>query len=88
MENNDPFIVRVGTFFVVMGGGALVLFVISDLADKVNFDYFFLGALLIGIGWMFRRKRTPPPPTGRFSGIRGIFSRGRQDKGQSSQKDK
>ncbi len=87
MENNDPIIVRVGTFFVVMGGGALILFVISDLAEKVNFDYLFLAALLIGIGWMLRRKRTPPPPANRFSGIRGILW-GKGDKGQSSQKEK
>lgn len=87
MENDDPFIVRVGTFFAVMGGGALLLFVVSDLADKANFDYLFLAMLLIGIGWVLRRKRTPRPPAGRFSGIRGLLG-GRRNKDRSSQKEK
>ena len=71
MENNeDPFEVRVGRFFLVMGGGAFILFVTSDLAKKVDFDYLFIAALLLGIGWMFRRKKAPPPSAGRFAYIR------------------
>jgi hypothetical protein len=87
MENDESFIVRVGTFFLVMGGGALVLFVVSDLAGDVNFDYLFIAVLLIGIGWMLRRNRAPRPPAGRFSGIRGILG-GRRGKGQPPQKEK
>ena len=56
MDNDDPIIVRVGTFFLVMGGGAFLLFVTSDLADNVDFDFLFIAALLLGIGWAFRRK--------------------------------
>ena len=67
MDEDDPIIVRVGTFFFVMGGGVFVLFVVSDLADKADFDYLFLSVLLMGIGWFFRRGKAPPPSAGRFS---------------------
>lgn len=72
MENEHPFIVRVGTFFLVMGIGVFVLFVTSDIADNVDFDYLFIAMLLIFVGWIFRRKKAPPPPAGRFSSIRRI----------------
>jgi len=67
MDEDDPIIVRVGTFFFVMGGGVFVLFVASDLADQVDFDYLFLSVLLMGIGWFFRRGKAAPPSAGRFS---------------------
>ncbi len=70
MENDDPLIVRVGTFFLVIGLGAFILFVTSDIADQVDFDYLFIAMLLIAIGWGFRRKKAPPPPAGRFEYLR------------------
>ncbi|MBL8101622.1 MAG: hypothetical protein JNM02_03755 [Anaerolineales bacterium] len=72
MENEDPLIVRVGTFFIVMGLGAFVLFVTSDIADQVDFDYLFIAMLLFGVGWGFRRKKAPPPPAGRFEYLRKL----------------
>ncbi len=67
MDEDDPIIVRVGTFFFVIGGGVFILFVISDFANQVDFDYLFLSVLLIGVGWIFRRGKAPPPSAGRFS---------------------
>jgi hypothetical protein len=67
MNNDDPFEVRVGTFFLVMGGAVFLFFVMSDLAKKVDFDYLFIAILLLGIGWIFRRKKAPPPSAGRFA---------------------
>lgn len=67
MDTEDPIIIRVGTFFVVMGGGGFILFVISDLADKADFDYLFVSTLLIGIGWAMRRGKEAPPSAGRFA---------------------
>ena len=69
-HNDDPFIVRVGTFFLVMGAGVFLLFVTSDLAEKVDFDYLFISVLLLFIGWYFRRGKAPPPSAGRFAIIR------------------
>jgi len=67
MDNDDPIIVRVGTFFYVIGGGAFLLFVASDLAKQADFDFLFMSILMIGIGWMFRRSKAPPPSAGRFA---------------------
>lgn len=72
MDNDDPLIVRVGTFFFVMGGGILILFIASDLAKQADFDYFFMAVLLIFIGWVFRRKKAPPPSAGRFAYIKNF----------------
>ena len=77
MENDDPFMVRVGTFFLVLGIGTFILFVLSDIAEKADFDYLFVALLLIGIGWVMRRKKAPPPPSGRFS----LLKRFRKGKG-------
>lgn len=67
MENEDPFSVRVGTFFLIMGIGGFILFVLSDIAEKPDFDYLFVALLLIGGGWYMRRNKAKPPPAGRFS---------------------
>jgi hypothetical protein len=63
----------VGTFFVVMGMGVFLLFVISDLTDKVDFDYFFIALILLVIGYYLRRTKAPPPPSGRFEWFKGIW---------------
>jgi hypothetical protein len=77
---DDPLIVRVGTFFIVIGMGIFILFVASDLAEKPDFDYLFIAMALIGIGWMFRRKKAPPPSADRFSYFRRMRTRrNRQD---------
>ncbi|MFN8413974.1 MAG: hypothetical protein U0Z26_16460 [Anaerolineales bacterium] len=67
MEPDDSFVVRVGLFFLVIGGGAFLLFVVSDIADKTDFDYLFIAVLLMGIGWSMWRQKPPPPSAGRFA---------------------
>ncbi len=88
MENEDPFIVRVGTFFMVMGLGAFVLFVTSDIAEKVDFDYLFVAMVLLGIGWSLRRKKAPPPPAGRFEYLRKWRDSGKNKKADQSREKK
>lgn len=91
MEENDgdPFIVRVGTFFLVMGSGTFLLFVVSDLANRVDFDYLFVSMLLIFIGWYFRRGKAPPPSAGRFAWVRKSRedARKRKEEKQKSRQD-
>lgn len=69
-DGDEPLIYRVGMFFYVIGGGAFVLFVTSDLAKQVDFDFLFIAIVMIGIGWMFRRGMTPPPSAGRFAWLK------------------
>ena len=73
MDNDDPIEVRMGTFFVVMGGGVFLIFVMSDMANKVDFDYFFIALILFAIGYYLRRTKAPPPPSGRFSWFKGFW---------------
>ncbi len=67
MESDEPLIYRVGTFFYVIGGGAFVLFVVSDFAERADFDFLFVSLIMIGVGWTFRRGKPGPPSAGRFS---------------------
>jgi hypothetical protein len=85
-DNEDPVIVRVGTFFLVIGGGIFILFVASDLADQADFDYFFMAVLLIAIGWMFRRKKAPPPSAGRFASIKNMRENARKKREEKLQR--
>jgi len=57
-------------FFLVMGSGAFLLFVVSDLADQADFDFLFISLVLIGIGWSMWRKKTRPASAGRFAVMR------------------
>jgi hypothetical protein len=66
MEPEDSFSVRVGMFFLVIGGGAFLLFVVSDIADRTDFDFLFGSLILMGVGWAMWRKKPPPPSAGRF----------------------
>ena len=70
MDNEDPIIVRVGMFFYIMGGGIFLLFVASDIAKQADFDYLFMAMLLMGIGWLCRRSKAPPPSAERFSWLK------------------
>jgi hypothetical protein len=64
--DDEDILARVGTFFIVMASGFIVMFVVSDLAETVYFDLFFIGILLGGLGLYLRRRAPTPPPSGRF----------------------
>lgn len=86
MGSEDPFEVRVGTFFTVMGAGVFLLFVVSDMADKVEFDYFFGALILLALGYYMRRKKTPPSPSGRFAWLKGAMSKRKEAKPKGGDK--
>lgn len=64
--DNDSIIPRIGTFFLIIGLGLIILFVVSDLAETVYYDLFFIGLLAAGLGFFLRRRVAPPPSSGRF----------------------
>jgi hypothetical protein len=68
----NEFIVRMGTFFLVIGVGVFILFIASDSAGKTNFDYLFWSMLSVTVGIMLRRRRPPRPPSDRFSYVRKL----------------
>jgi hypothetical protein len=69
------FLTRIGTFFILVGIGILILFVASDGVGRANFDYLFWALLSIIVGLLLRRRREPPPPSERF----GVLKRFRRE---------
>ena len=55
---DENILARVGTFFLVIGSGVIVMFIASDLAETVNYDLFFIGVFLGGVGFFLRRNRS------------------------------
>ncbi len=84
MDSEDPMIFRVGMFFYVIGGGAFILFVTSDIAEQANFDFLFVSLLMIGVGWMLRRGKAPPPSAGRFAWLKKNLEESRQKRASRS----
>jgi hypothetical protein len=74
------FITRIGTFFLLIGIGIFILFIASDYANKTNFDYLFWAVLSVTIGIMLRRRKTPPPPSDRFSYVRRLREGSKHDR--------
>jgi hypothetical protein len=73
---------RIGRFFVLLGAVLLAIFFASDLADAPRFNLFFWGffSLVSGI-LIWRRGRTPAPPSERFRIIRSLRERGKEKEG-------
>ena len=72
-SNRKEFIARIGTFFVLVGIGVMVFFILSDAAKDPRLGYFCWGTILLTLGFIFRGQFKKPagPPHGRFS----IFQR-------------
>ena len=74
---NIPFLPRLGTFFILVGCGLLVLFTGSVFAREFNLLYLLFAAASLLLGFSFRRVLPPPEPT-RFSAIRRLSQRSSQ----------
>ena len=83
MDEQD-LIPRIGTFFIIIGVGSIFLFIVSDIAESVYFDYLFVGLLLSGIGIYMRRDVDKPPSSGRFEFLKkmraGELGKKKEDK--------
>ncbi len=73
------FIIRIGTFLILIGIGMFILFLASDSAKQANFDYLFWAVLAFTIGILLRRLKPAPPPSGRFESLRRWTGRGESD---------
>jgi hypothetical protein len=85
---SGPIEPRIGTFFLLMGSGLIILFIASDTAGKANFDYFFYGVIGLVIGFFLRRKAPAPPPSNRFSGLRKMRENAKKRKEEKAKKKK
>jgi hypothetical protein len=79
---------RVGTFFVVLGIFSLIFFLASDFSRQTDFDWLFGGMILLGLGFIFRRRAAPPPPAGRFGMVRKMREDAKKRKEERAKKAK
>lgn len=75
----SEFIVRIGTFLILIGIGIVILFAASDHSGQANFDYLFWAVLALTAGILLRRRKAPAPPSGRFGSLHKLRDRSRHD---------
>jgi hypothetical protein len=78
--NRKELLHRIGTFFIIVGIGLLVFFLLSEAARQVAFEYFCWSVLLLVIGFVFRGqfKRTVTP-SGRFSLVKRLMPKSKKE---------
>ena len=70
---------RIGTFFLIVGVGLFILFLLSESTGSTTFEYFCGSILLITVGFLFRAQyKKGGPASGRF----GVFKRFRRKKNE------
>ena len=75
-------IYRVGTFFLMIGIGLMLLFILSDAAQAPTLSYFCGGLVILIVGVLCRRQyKKSFPPNERFSFIRKLMPKPKKDKG-------
>ena len=76
-------IYRVGTFFLLVGIGLVVLFILSEAARQAALGYFCSGAIFLIIGFMFRAQyKRAVSPSGRFRLIKWLLPKSKENKGK------
>jgi Na+/citrate or Na+/malate symporter len=80
-EDRNLFISRIGTFFLLLGLVIIILFIATDIGQKTVYSFFFIGVIMLVLGWYFKRIGAPPPVQGkRFEGLRNLQQKNRDAK--------
>jgi hypothetical protein len=68
---------RIGRFLVIIGLGLIGLFVLSDMAQFVNYNFLVIGALVFGIGifLIITSPKPEPTPNPRFRSLNKILKK-------------
>ena len=75
--NRKEFVYRVGTFFLLVGLGLLIFFMLSEAAEQPQFNYFCGSMVLLIVGFVFRAQyKKAKVSSGRFRILKRIFNRG------------
>lgn len=77
---------RIGTFLTLIGIFSLIFFVASDFALSPEFDWLFIGLVLLGLGFLLRRRAAAAPPAGRFGMVRRMREGSKKQKGDKSKR--
>jgi len=81
-QGYDPkeFFYRVGTFFLMVGLGVFVFFLISEAAGQPNFGYFCWSILFLILAFVARaRYRKAFKPTGRFNLVKRLIPKAKKE---------
>ena len=80
--NRKEFFYRIGTFFLLVGTGLLIFFMLSESAQKPLFDFFCWSVIILTIGFLFRAqyRKPDPPPSGRFSVFQKMKRKPKEEK--------
>jgi len=71
---------RIGTFFLLVGIGLLVFFMLSEAANSVTFSYFCWSLILIIVGFIFRGQfKRSVPGSGRFSIVKRLMPKAKKE---------
>jgi hypothetical protein len=79
---------RVGTFFILMGIGLMMVFITYEIGGVAHFDYFLISLILLFIGFRLRANNKPASQDSRFSSVRSISEKFKQKQSQESDKKK
>ena len=78
--NRKELLHRIGTFFIIIGIGLLVFFLLSEAARQVAFEYFCWSVLLLVIGFVFRGQfKRSVAPSGRFSLVKRMMPKSKKE---------
>jgi hypothetical protein len=82
-SNRKELIARIGTFFLLLGIGLIIFFVLSEAAQAVNFGYFCSGIIVLILGFVFRAQfKKETPSSGRFSLVKRFTPKAKLDQGK------
>ncbi|NWG35766.1 MAG: hypothetical protein HXY42_15160 [Chloroflexi bacterium] len=71
---------RIGTFFLLMGIGLLVFFLLSESAGQPTFSYFCWSMITLILGFFFRAQyKKAVPSSGRFSILKKLKPKSKKE---------
>ena len=74
---NNSLLPRLGTFFILIGGGLLIIYIGSILANQTKALYLLFAIAILFLGFLCHRA-APRPTSSRFSTIRKLSQRSRK----------
>lgn len=85
---DEGFVPRIGTFFLLVGIGLMVIFAGSWTDGKADTGYLLASLIAFVFGFWLRRRKGPKPATARFSSLRSSREKSRQRKSERAEKKK
>ncbi len=74
----DDLVPRISLFFFLIGGGALVLFILEAFGSRIDLVLLLVSLIGLSLGFAFRPKKAPPPPSTRFAALRRMNEQSRK----------